>query len=168
MQITRSNNTGRTLKSAPKPVESKPAEQSDQPADRVDNSAFSGKRDLTYAVGATLAQLPGPITNATGSLYGAPQLATSAIGGLMAAAGAREMMVNESFHGRINGAVHFAVGAMTAAAPWAGSLSIPLYVVSMSALGMKAMADQPGNILKTTAQETWAMAKEVTTGSWKP
>ena len=125
------------------------------------NSAFSIDRDLTYGVGATLAQIPGALVGVTGPLYGVPQIAASAVGGLMAAAGAKELMTNDSLRGRINGGIHLAVGAMTAAAPWAGNLSGGLYITSMAALGVKALVDQPVSIFKTAALETGSMVKEV-------
>lgn len=140
------------------------SEQPAEPKDGFQNSAFSGKRDLAYAALTTLAQLPGPITSVVGNGYGIPQGVASLAGGLMAAAGARELMVNDTLHGRINGGVHFAVGMMTAVAPWSGNLSIPLFMASMTTLGLKAAFDQPGNIAKTTALEVGSMAKEVVTG----
>lgn len=125
------------------------------------NSAFSIDRDITYGVGATLAQVPGAIVGVTGPLYGVPQIAASAVGGLMAVAGAKELMTNETLRGRINGGIHLAVGAMTAAAPWSGNLAGGLYITSMAALGVKALVDQPGSIFKTAAMETGSMVKEV-------
>lgn len=144
----------------------KPAKATSKPqtGDRLEvASAFSVDRDLTYAVGATLAQIPGRVVGVTGSFYGAPQLAASAVGGIMAAAGARELMISETLHGRINGGIHLAVGAMTAAAPWSGNLAGGLYLTSIAALGVKALIDSPGNIFKTAAMETGSMVKEVFT-----
>jgi hypothetical protein len=132
------------------------------PIETVDtNSAFSIDRDLTYAVGATLAQVPGAIVGVTGPVYGVPQLAATAIGGVMAVAGAKEMMTNDSLRGRINGGIHLAVGAMSAAAPWTGDLAGSLYITSLAALGVKALIDQPGNIFKTAASETGSMLGEI-------
>jgi hypothetical protein len=125
------------------------------------NSAFSVDRDLTYAVGATLAQVPGAIVGVTGPMYGVPQIAATAIGGIMAASGAKEMMTNDTLHGRINGGIHLAVGAMSAAAPWTGDLASSLYITSVAALGVKALIDQPGNIFLTAASETGSMLGEV-------
>lgn len=143
----------------------KPANIQPQKAKTVNdqdiNSAFSVDRDLTYAVGATLAQVPGAIVGVTGPIYGVPQLAATAVGGIMAVAGAKELMTNETLHGRINGGIHLAVGAMSAAAPWTGDLAGSLYLTSLAALGVKALVDQPGNIFKTAASETGSMIAEV-------
>ena len=125
------------------------------------NSAFSVDRDLTYAVGATIAQIPRAIVGVTGPVYGVPQIAATAIGSVMAVAGAKEMMTNDSLHGRINGGIHLAVGAMSAAAPWTGDLAGSLYITSLAALGVKALIDQPGNIFKTAASETGSMLGEI-------
>lgn len=149
------------------PAQEKNEQVSGEPQEGFVNSAFSGKRDLAYAALSTLAQIPTPVTDVVGTAYGIPQGIATLAGGLMAAAGAREIMVNETLHGRVNGGVHMAVGLMTAAAPWSGGLSIPLYAASMVALGVKAAFDQPGNIAKTTATEVGSMAKELFS-SWEP
>jgi len=146
-----------------RPAAQAPADKkSDEKADKVElNTAFSVDRDLTYAVGATIAQIPGAISGVTGPIYGVPQIAATAIGGIMAVAGAKEMMTNDTLHGRINGGIHLAVGAMAAAAPWTGTLSGGLYLTSLAALGVKALVDQPGNIFKTAASETGSMVGEI-------
>lgn len=130
--------------------------------DKVElNSAFSVDRDLTYAVGATLCQVPGALVTVTGPMYGVPQIAATTLGGIMAVAGAKEMMTNRTLHGRINGGIHLAVGAMAAAAPWTGNLANGLYLTSIAALGVKALVDQPGNVFKKTASETASMVGEI-------
>ncbi len=131
-------------------------------ADQVQiSSAFRAERDLTYAVGASLAQLPHVVTNIAGRSYGVPHVVGAALGGFMAAAGAKEMMTEETLHGRINGGVHFAVGAMTAVAPWAGPLSTPLYLASMTTLAAKAFVDRPGTVMGIAGKESVQMAKDV-------
>lgn len=125
------------------------------------SSAFRPQRDLTYAVGASLAQVPHAINNIAGRSYGIPHAAGAALGGLMAAAGIKEMMNEETAHGRINGAIHTLVGLATAAGPWAGPLSTPIYLTSMATLALKATADRPGTILKMAGSEAVQMTKEV-------
>jgi hypothetical protein len=151
-----------TGKTNSKPVTNEQSDNdgADNQQDEV-NSAFSVDRDLAYAIGATIAQVPRAIVSATGPLYGVPQIAATAVGGVLAVAGAKEIMTNTTLRGRINGGIHLAVGAMAAAAPWTGDLAGKLYLTSLAALGVKAMLDQPGNILKTVAKETGSMVGEV-------
>lgn len=161
MNILSSKRPAAAQPSRPAPT-AQAAKKTDEQTDKIElNSAFSVDRDLTYAVGATIAQIPGAISGVTGPIYGVPQIAATAIGGVMAVAGAKEMMTNSTLHGRINGGIHLAVGAMAAVAPWTGNLSGGLYITSLAALGVKALVDQPGNIFKTAASETGSMVGEI-------
>jgi hypothetical protein len=148
-------------KNAAKPPAVKAEDSNPNPKDSFQTSEYSGKRDLAYTSLAVLSQAAVPISNTLGGAYGIPQVLTGVTGGLMTAAGVREMMVNKTARGRLGGGLHAFAGLATALTPLAGDYSTLLFGGSLLALGLNATINQPGNIVTTTVKEIGGMTGEV-------